>query len=91
MTTFATGIKPTGPARLGNYLGAMRPALSLSEGQPLFCSVADYHAFTTPQDPARLWAHTYDLAAAWLAAGPRASARGCGSAGHTRAVLYRVV
>ena len=69
MKTFVTGIKPTGPAHLGNYLGAMRPALSLSKGQQLFCSVADYHAFTTPQDPARLREHTYDLAAAWLAAG----------------------
>ena len=69
MKTFVTGIKPTGPAHLGNYLGAMRPALSLSEGQQLFCSVADYHAFTTAQDPAQLRRHTYDLAAAWLAAG----------------------
>ena len=69
MKTFVTGIKPTGPAHLGNYLGAMRPALRLSNGQHLFCSVADYHAFTTLQDPARLREHTYDLAAAWLAAG----------------------
>jgi tryptophanyl-tRNA synthetase len=69
MKTFLTGIKPTGPAHLGNYLGAMRPALCLSKSQQLFCSVADYHAFTTPQDPARLREHTYDLAAAWLAAG----------------------
>jgi tryptophanyl-tRNA synthetase len=69
MKTFVTGIKPTGPAHLGNYLGAMRPALRRSQGQQLFCSVADYHAFTTPQDPARLREHTYDLAAGWLAAG----------------------
>ena len=69
MKTLLTGIKPTGPAHLGNYLGAMRPALRLSKGQQLFCSVADYHAFTTPQDPARLREHSYDLAAAWLAAG----------------------
>jgi tryptophanyl-tRNA synthetase len=69
MKTFVTGIKPTGPVHIGNYLGAMRPALRLSKGQRLFCSIADYHAFTTPQDPARLREHTYDLAAAWLAAG----------------------
>jgi tryptophanyl-tRNA synthetase len=69
MKTFVTGMKPTGPAHLGNYLGAMRPALRLSKGQQLFCSVADYHAFTTPREPARLREDTYDLVAAWLAAG----------------------
>ena len=69
MTVFLTGIKPTGAAHLGNYLGAIRPTLRLSEGQPLFCSVADYHALTTLQDPARLREHTYDIAATWLAAG----------------------
>jgi tryptophanyl-tRNA synthetase len=69
VATFLTGIKPTGPAHLGNYLGAMRPVLRLSKGQQMFCSIADYHAFTTLQDPARLRENTYDLAAAWLAAG----------------------
>jgi len=47
MKVFLTGIKPTGAAHLGNYLGAIRPALRLSQGQQLFCSVADYHALTT--------------------------------------------
>ena len=31
MKTFLTGIKPTGPAHLGNYLDAMRPVLHLSK------------------------------------------------------------
>jgi tryptophanyl-tRNA synthetase len=69
MKVFLTGIKPTGAAHLGNYLGAIRPTLRLSQGQQLFCSVADYHALTTLQDPARLREHTYDIAATWLAAG----------------------
>ncbi len=63
-----TGVKPTGKPHLGNYLGAIRPALGLAKnGAMLF--IANYHALTTVTDAAQLRRLTYDVAASWLAAG----------------------
>ena len=45
-----TGIKPTGIPHLGNYIGAIRPALELSEPYDAYYFIADYHALTTVQD-----------------------------------------
>ena len=42
-----TGIKPTGTPHLGNYLGAIRPALELSKTYDTVYFIADYHALTT--------------------------------------------
>ncbi|MCA9606908.1 MAG: hypothetical protein KC619_14980, partial [Myxococcales bacterium] len=39
-----TGIKPTNAPHLGNYLGAIRPALRLAEEYESFLFIADYHA-----------------------------------------------
>jgi tryptophanyl-tRNA synthetase len=65
-----TGIKPTGTIHVGNYLGAMRPALQLAESyESTLYFIADYHALTTVQDKQALHAMIYDVAAAWLAAG----------------------
>ncbi|HEY8431957.1 MAG TPA: tryptophan--tRNA ligase [Sandaracinaceae bacterium] len=64
-----TGIKPSGLLHLGNYLGAIRPALALAEEYESFLFIADYHALTTLHDPAKLRAYTYDVTAAWLASG----------------------
>jgi tryptophanyl-tRNA synthetase len=64
-----TGIKPTGTIHLGNYLGAMRPALALAESYETLYFIADYHALTTVHDRATLHETVYDIAAAWLAAG----------------------
>ena len=69
MKTSLTGIKPTGLPHLGNYLGAIRPALRLAESHRSIYFIADYHALTTERDPARLRAQVYDVAAAWLACG----------------------
>jgi tryptophanyl-tRNA synthetase len=65
-----TGVKPTGKVHIGNYIGAIRPALSLAEtfGKSLFF-IADYHALTTITDPKELKELTYDVAASWIAAG----------------------
>jgi tryptophanyl-tRNA synthetase len=70
MTTVLTGIKPTGTPHLGNYLGAIRPALQLAkgEGRALYF-VADYHAFTTVHDAAVMRESVHEVTATWLACG----------------------
>ncbi|MEM7138807.1 MAG: tryptophan--tRNA ligase [Myxococcota bacterium] len=69
MKTSLTGIKPTNLPHLGNYLGAIRPALSLVDQYRTLYFIADYHALTTVRDPAKLRAYVRDVAAAWLASG----------------------
>lgn len=64
-----TGIKPSNAPHLGNYLGAIRPALRLAKESESFLFIADYHALTTVRDPAALRAHIYDVTATWLACG----------------------
>ncbi len=67
--TSLTGVKPTSTPHLGNYLGAIRPALALAKERKTLYFIADYHALTTMRDPAALRAHTLDVTAAWLACG----------------------
>jgi len=67
--TSLTGIKPTGTPHLGNYIGAIRPALALAEHHRSLYFIADYHAFTATHDPVAMRAHVYDVAATWLACG----------------------
>jgi tryptophanyl-tRNA synthetase len=67
--TSLTGIKPTGTPHLGNYLGAIRPALALAGAHRSIYFIADYHALTVTHDPATLRGHVYDVAATWLACG----------------------
>jgi tryptophanyl-tRNA synthetase len=66
-----TGISPSGMPHLGNYAGAIRPAIAASRrpGVEGFLFLADYHALITTVDPARLRRFTLGTAAAWLAAG----------------------
>jgi tryptophanyl-tRNA synthetase len=69
MKTSLTGIKPTGTPHLGNYVGAIGPALGLTEKYRSIYFIADYHALTTEHDPAALQSYIYDVAATWLACG----------------------
>ena len=64
-----TGIKPSGTPHLGNYLGALRPALQLQQTHDTLYFIADYHALTTVREPAQLKKHTYDLVAVFAALG----------------------
>jgi tryptophanyl-tRNA synthetase len=64
-----TGIKPTGIPHLGNYVGAIRPALGLAEEFDAFYFIADYHALNVVQEANTLRHLTYEVAAAWLAMG----------------------
>lgn len=71
MARILTGIKPTGSPHIGNYLGAIRPALALAEqpGTEALYFIADYHALTTVHDGAQLDELTREVAATWLAFG----------------------
>lgn len=63
-----TGIKPTGYPHLGNYIGAIKPALKMSkhkDGKALYF-IADYHALNAVQDPKLFCAYTKEVAATWL-------------------------
>ncbi len=66
-----TGIKPTGVPHLGNYVGAIRPAVAASrtQGVESFFFLADYHALISTQDPLRVQRSTLEIAASWLACG----------------------
>lgn len=65
-----TGIKPTGMPHLGNYLGAIKPALGLAEQyETTRFFIADYHSLNSIKDPAQLRSYTYEIAACWLACG----------------------
>jgi tryptophanyl-tRNA synthetase len=67
--TALTGIKPTNIPHLGNYLGAIRPALALSGSYRTAYFIADYHALTSVRSPSELRGYVYDVAATWLACG----------------------
>ena len=66
-----TGITTTGTPHLGNYAGAIRPAIAASRqpGAESFLFLADYHALIKCDDPARIERSRLEIAATWLAAG----------------------
>ena len=69
--TVLTGITTTGTPHLGNYVGAIRPAIQASYSGDVqsFYFLADYHALVKNQDPARLRQSSLEVAATWLALG----------------------
>ena len=64
-----TGIKPTGTLHIGNYFGAIKPALELAKEYDARYFIADYHALNTVKDPEEMRANIREVAAGWLAAG----------------------
>jgi tryptophanyl-tRNA synthetase len=70
-TRVLTGITTTGTPHLGNYAGAIRPAIAASRlpDHESFFFLADYHALIKTADPARVQRSTLEIAAAWLASG----------------------
>ena len=70
-TRVLTGIKPTGTPHLGNYVGAIRPAIAASRdaGIDSYYFLADYHALSGSADAERVHRSTLEVAATWLAAG----------------------
>ncbi len=69
--TVLTGITTTGTPHLGNYVGAIRPAIaaSLSPEVDSFYFLADYHALIKCQEPERVNRSRLEIAATWLALG----------------------
>jgi tryptophanyl-tRNA synthetase len=70
-TRVLTGITTTGTPHLGNYVGAIRPAIVSSRRADVdsFLFLADYHALIKCDDPARIERSRLEIAASWLAAG----------------------
>ena len=66
-----TGIKPTGEVHLGNYIGAIRPALECAKNTQYisYLFIADYHSLTTLPQPTDLQKMVYAVSAVWLACG----------------------
>ena len=66
-----TGIKPTGYAHLGNYFGAIKPAIDLNKNgeYEAFYFIADYHALTTLKNKEEMQDFFYNIACTWLACG----------------------
>ncbi|HBD10940.1 MAG TPA: tryptophan--tRNA ligase, partial [Porticoccaceae bacterium] len=76
-----TGITTTGTPHLGNYVGAIKPAVAASHQDQYesFYFLADYHALIKCHDPEEIHRSTLEIAASWLALGLDAE----------RAVFYR--
>ena len=70
-TRILTGITTTGTPHLGNYAGAIRPAIVASRDPQMdsFYFLADYHALIKCDDPARIQRSRLEIAATWLALG----------------------
>src|SRR3989344_1875660 len=67
-----SGIRPSGKLHLGNYLGAIKNWLALSEAEGIdqaIFAVVDYHGITTPYDPKTYQKQIMDVILDYLAAG----------------------
>jgi tryptophanyl-tRNA synthetase len=69
--TVLTGITTTGRPHLGNYVGAIKPAIDASRNEDVasFYFLADYHALIKCRDPQVIQQSTLEIAATWLALG----------------------
>lgn len=70
-TKVLTGITTTGTPHLGNYVGAIKPAIEESWRDDIasYYFLADYHALIKGRDPRRIHHSTLEIAATWLALG----------------------
>ncbi len=72
MKRVLTGIKSTGQPHLGNYLGAMRPAIQMTkklDQQESYLFIPDYHSLISVHDGNELRQSNYMVAATWIACG----------------------
>ena len=69
--TVLTGITTTGSPHLGNYVGAIKPAIQASRDPHVnsYFFLADYHALIKSTDPELVQRSTLEIAASWLALG----------------------
>ena len=70
-TRVLTGITTTGTPHLGNYVGAIRPAIAASQDSAVeaYLFLADYHALIKNQNPDEVAQSSREIAATWLALG----------------------
>ena len=70
-STVLTGITTTGTPHLGNYVGAIRPAIAASKNDNVapFYFLADYHALIKCHEPEKVRQSSLEVAATWLALG----------------------
>lgn len=70
-TRVLTGITTTGTPHLGNYVGAIRPAIAASRDASVeaYLFLADYHALIKNQNPDEVAQSSREIAATWLALG----------------------
>ncbi|MDR0498029.1 MAG: tryptophan--tRNA ligase [Treponema sp.] len=64
-----TGIQATGELHIGNYFGAIKPALELAKEYDARYFIADYHSLNSVKDPKELNLNIRQVASGWLAAG----------------------
>lgn len=69
MDTIFSGIQPSGTLTLGNYLGAVKNWVELSDEYNCYYCVVDMHAITVRQNPAELRSRCLDVLALLIAAG----------------------
>jgi tryptophanyl-tRNA synthetase len=71
METVLTGITTTGTPHIGNYVGAIRPAIAASRRANVksFLFLADYHSLVKGHDPDQVSRSTLEIASVWLACG----------------------
>ncbi|MDC3150583.1 tryptophan--tRNA ligase [SAR86 cluster bacterium] len=70
MSSILTGITTSGTPHLGNYVGAIRPALEqIKKSKKSFLFLADYHSLIKQQDPLLTHKSSLEIASAWLACG----------------------
>ena len=71
MSRILTGVQSTGTPHLGNLLGAIIPAIEMSNDpkNESFLFIADMHTLTQIKDGAAIKLNTYSTAATWLAFG----------------------
>lgn len=64
-----TGLQPSGKLHVGNYFGAIEPAVQMQGEGEAYYFIADYHAMTSTHDPAELRKYVRDVAIDFLACG----------------------
>lgn len=64
-----TGLKPTGALHIGNYFGALKPFVTVSEEYESFLMVADLHSITTVKNSREMRDNIFNITRAYLASG----------------------
>ena len=64
-----TGIKPTGTPHLGNYVGALKPLVEMSNRHKTLVFIADLHALNIIKNPTEIRQYSDEIAAMLIALG----------------------